>query len=576
MSTMSTTAEFDTYTPHPRYECTRSGVYHIGIKTDKEGNTNETTPVWLSDPIRLIGRGTDGTGSHYRIIEWKDRLTGAAKQAAVPSAEIGSVQGWQRLQSYGLTILSGRAKRERLADYLQTEGENTHYAVTARAGWHGTAYILPSGEVICPDNAEAGRVIYNGDKSQAPAYETAGTAQEWNAEIGQYLTGNSRLCLAVGTALAAPLIGLPNMEAGGFHLFGDSRDGKSIAARIALSIWGNPAALMQTWTGTAHGFTNLANARNDGLLVLDEIGQANARQVSQTAYSVINGVSKVQGAKEGGNRESTRWKTLLFSTGEKPLDAFIRRNGEDWNAGQAARLPSIPSNAGQGLGIYDRLHGFPNGAALSEHLTAAAAEQHGTIGRAFIAALQNNPATLQTAKERQNAFMQTLPELNGQARTVALRFALAAAALETAALHGLITIPAGAAMTAVRLCFDSWHGRAGSGKYEDQAIIGQAEAFMSIHAHSMRFSDWDTHYTNHNHAGYRKQAGGDVEYWINPPTFEIEICGSYDKAKVCEVLHAVGWLLKAENGRWQHQRKRNGTKSRYYVLINEAPPETEE
>lgn len=84
------------------------------------------------------------------------------------------------------------------------------------------------------------------------------------------------------------------------------------------------------------------------------------------------------------------------------------------------------------------------------------------------------------------------------------------------------------------------------------------------------------HHTNHEHAGYRKQAGEDVEYWINPPTFEIEICGSYDKAKVCEVLHAVGWLLKAENGRWQHQRKRNGTKSRYYVLINEAPPETEE
>ena len=72
------------------------------------------------------------------------------------------------------------------------------------------------------------------------------------------------------------------------------------------------------------------------------------------------------------------------------------------------------------------------------------------------------------------------------------------------------------------------------------------------------------------------QAGEDTEYWINPPTFEIEICGSYDKDKVCEVLHAVGWLLKAENGRrWQHQRKPNGTASRYYVLINEAPPETE-
>ena len=87
-------------------------------------------------------------------------------------------------------------------------------------------------------------------------------ASEINKEHDKYiLLENIVLCLAVGTALAAPLIGLLGMEAGGFHLFGDSRDGKSTAARIALSIWGNPAALMQTWTGTAHGFTNLANAR---------------------------------------------------------------------------------------------------------------------------------------------------------------------------------------------------------------------------------------------------------------------------------------------------------------------------
>ena len=115
-------------------------------------------------------------------------------------------------------------------------------------------------------------------------------ASEINKEHDKYiLLENIVLCLAVGTALAAPLIGLLGMEAGGFHLFGDSRDGKSTAARIALSIWGNPAALMQTWTGTAHGFTNLANARNDGLLVLDEIGQANARQVLDKYQNIHRG-----------------------------------------------------------------------------------------------------------------------------------------------------------------------------------------------------------------------------------------------------------------------------------------------
>ena len=162
---------------------------------------------------------------------------------------------------------------------------------------------------------------------------------------------------------------------------------------------------------------------------------AGRNRAGQRPPSLPNRLFRHQQRIESTRRERRRQPRIdplenpaVLNTGEKPLDAFIRRHGEDWNAGQAARLPSIPSNAGQGLGIYDRLHGFPNGAALSERLTAAAAEQHGTIGRAFIAILQNDPAALQTAKERQNTFMQTLPELNGQARTVALRFALAAAA----------------------------------------------------------------------------------------------------------------------------------------------------
>ena len=156
-----------------------------------------------------------------------------------------------------------------------------------------------------------------------------------------------------------------------------------------------------------------------------------------------------------------------------------------------------------------------------------------------------------------------------------------AAMMELARGSGLtsrrVTIPAGAAMTAVRLCFDSWHERAGKGKYEDETIIAQAEAFMSVHAHGMRFSDWSDHHTNHDHAGYRKQAGEDVEYWINTKTFIEDICQGYDKDKVCEVLHGICWLLKnEEKGRWQHQRRIGKARRWYFVLANEAPPDTEE
>lgn len=571
-------AEFEAYRLKPRYDCNRNGVFYIGVKTDKDGETSEAPPLLLADPIRLIGCGIDDSGNHYRIIEWRDKLTRQTKQAALSAAEIGSNQGWQRLQSFGLAIMSGRAKRERLADYLQTDGAQTPYTVTTRAGWHGNAYILPSGEVIPSGNTaqrQSASVIYNGDRSQAAAYAVSGSLQEWNAQIGRYLAGNSRLCLAAGAALAAPLVSLLDMEAGGFHLFGDSRDGKSTAARLALSIWGNPATLMQTWTGTSHGFTNLANARNDGLLVLDEIGQANPRHVSHTTYAVINGISKVQGAKEGGNREGSRWKVMLFSTGEKPLERFVEQGGDKWQAGQAARLPSVPSAAGKGLGIYDTLHGFPNGAAFSEALAAAAAKQHGHAGRSFIRLLLDNTGTQDTARRLLADFMQTLPELSGQVRTVALRFALAASALELAARNGIIAMPAGAGMMGIKQCFDDWLARNGTGKYEDARIVRQAADFMQLHAGGQRFSDWDNRQdsTDRDHAGYRRRVAQEEadEFWISTPVFEVEICQSYDADKVCTVLHGIGWLKRNEaEKRWRFKKRNSG---RFYVLIGIDPPE---
>ena len=33
-------AEFEPYRLKPRYDCNRSGVFYIGVKTDKDGETN--------------------------------------------------------------------------------------------------------------------------------------------------------------------------------------------------------------------------------------------------------------------------------------------------------------------------------------------------------------------------------------------------------------------------------------------------------------------------------------------------------------------------------------------------------
>ena len=544
----------ESFRPPPRFDTNNRGIWWINVRTDKDGDIIEAEPLLLSDPIDIIGTGQDNDGSYYRIIKFKDKITRRQKTAALPQAEIGTVQGWQRLQSYGLTIMNGRIKREKLADYLQEQGSQTAFTITDRAGWHEDSYIMPSGETITATDRDPA-IIYNGDTSQAKAYQPSGELTDWQQNIARYAVGNSRLCLALGASFAAPLLSLLNEESGGFHLMGDSSDGKTTAAKVALSVWGKPSGSLLSWSGTKIGFSNTAAARNDGLLVLDEIGQASPHVIGDTVYSVMNGINKVQGAKQGGNRALSRWKVMMFSTGEKTPDSILKHHKGDWNAGQAARLPSI--RAAAQYGIYDTLHGFEDGALLSEHIAQSAEKYHGVAGRLFIRQLLDDlEQAKQHATERMAAFMATIPELSGQARRVAKRFAIAAALELAAPVTGL---PVGVGMAGVKKCFDEWLEANGAGKHEDRRIIEQAEDFIAQHALGTRFMEWSDKSTNKDHAGYRKQEGEKLELWVIRRVFADEIAQSFDESKVCRVLADNGLLkYNHKNRGYQHQRKGNG------------------
>lgn len=561
----------ETYAPNPR--TTAKGQYIVHISIDKDGN--EKPPLPLADKFDIVGNGTDGGGAHYRIIRYQDRCTRQTRHAALPCAEIGSNAAWAKLQGMGIVVYSGRTKREYLADYLQTAGSRDFWQITDKAGWQGNAYILPSGEVLQADEGEC-RVLYNGDTSQAAAYTAKGSLQEWRENVAKYAAGNSRLLLAIGAALAAPMMNRLEEAGGGFHLYGASRDGKTTAAKAALSVWGDPDAAKLSWNGTALGFGNTALARNDNLLVLDEIGQVkHAKTVSETAYAVIDGTGKIQGHKDGGNRLIRQWRTLLFSTGEYDMQSYVERGGEKWEAGQNVRIPSLPARAA--YGIYENLHGFENGAALSDHLLHQIGQYHGTAGRAWIEKLRH----IDTAaiRETRDSFLQMLPELNGQILTVARRFALVAAALELSA--DITGLPSGQGMAAMKQYFEEWIDENGTESHEERTIIRNAVRFFELYAHTPRFAIFDALQKDHdrNHAGYYKAKNGDYaapaaereqEYWVIPTVFEEEICKGRNTAMVCRILHGAGWLEKYSGERYQFQR---GDKIRYYVFDGVRPPD---
>ena len=88
----------------------------------------------------------------------------------------------------------------------------------------------------------------------------------------------------------------------------------------------------------------------------------------------------MQGAKEGGNRDLMRWRTLAFSTGETDLESYLLTAGLKTHAGQLVRLLNIPIQRATHFHHQD-------GKTHADHLNFASRTYYGAIGRAWIAYL---------------------------------------------------------------------------------------------------------------------------------------------------------------------------------------------
>lgn len=114
------------------------------------------------------------------------------------------------------------------------------------------------------------------------------------------------------------------------------------------------------------------------------------KTVKDVAYSIFNGVSKLQGAKQGGNRVQQTWRVLAISNGEYDAEHYLKQDGLEWNAGQAVRLPAISADVGKGFGSFDTLHDFDNSAELAMHLESRAKRIYGSAFRAYLLELTKN------------------------------------------------------------------------------------------------------------------------------------------------------------------------------------------
>jgi putative DNA primase/helicase len=564
------------------------GVWFVA----RDNNGDDKPPMWLSDPVHVTAITRDESDNGYGyLVEFVNRDNNPRVWAA-PSALFGGDAGeWAaRLRDMGLRMATGAKARNLLGQYIDSRNPGERVTCTDRVGWHGSVYVLPS---RCIGPADGKRFVFQTDTGMDDTFRRRGELATWRETIAARCEGNSRLVFSLSCAFAGPLVGVLGVQTGGFHLVGDSSLGKTTALLVAASVWG-PPKFKQQWRTTDNGLEGVAVQHSDCLLILDEIGQMDGRVVGDCAYMLANEAEKIRGSRGLLTRKRRTWRLLFLSSGEKGLSAHMQEAGKKPNEGQMVRMPSIPADAGAGLGMFEVLHGVPEGdnagKVFAESLTAAGAAAYGSAGASWIEWLASHMGGLGEAGAALMRRMENewVPDrAHPQVWRVATRFALVGAAGELATAAGVTGWQAGEAERAARKCFDAWlrsRGHAGNG--EEVAMVQHVRAFLEKNGEALftfthramddhrantplragfkRMLDEDgnplkldaaTDYVNrHSTPESAEQRYAQIEFLVFPEAFRRDVCKGFDPGAVADVLRKRGHLI--------HEKDRHTSKQR--------------
>jgi hypothetical protein len=332
------------------YQHTRTGkvMVHKYVGKDKEGNE-----VWLpiatplGVPARLRAADQQGAYGLRVTVRGMDGHPRAVEFDRAGLARMGASEIRAHLFAAGLRV---EHDGEIVAvQALKAADPSAEIVVASRPGWHrlpGLAdpvFITPGGEIL---GALASPALELSAHARLADAARAGTMDGWRAAVNAALEAPDCPHWLVGLAggFAGTVAALSGLDTCGVNLSGISSSGKTLAQKLAASVWGSPrigAGLVQSMRTTENALESLAQASCGTVLALDEVAHVDGRAVGRMIYSIASGIGKARLNAQAALKGRYVWQTFVLFSSECGLEAKIRGDGGTWLAGMAVRIADI-------------------------------------------------------------------------------------------------------------------------------------------------------------------------------------------------------------------------------------------
>lgn len=465
------------------FRLTSDGLF---VEVEKgTGKNRYTVPEQISKSpleVEALAKPLNEDNSWELLVRWKDP-DGCWQTALLPNDLAASDPKYVSSQLGKSFKANWNKYRNHIYEYLAGTETERRVLLADHCGWVGDLFVTPNrcfGFSSIP--------VQPSVRVDMAEFTPKGSLDDFRA-LTSLAQGNRIFIVGLCGAAAAPLLGLLNLEPGGFHFVGQSSSGKTTALVMATAFWRDPKYL-SSWNTTDNALEFVASKYHDSLLTIDEISQVTSQALYKILYMLANGAGKKRctatksGVQEAGQR---RWRLFYLSTGEEDVDLKLRKDGFNPMAGQAVRLATIPVEEGH----IRNLHGYGTDTDFLTAVRNLSASSFGVAGERFLEYLtayvtplrQELPEVIAKYEaELCKPYCADGRQIDNQVRRVATRFALCIVGGCLASAWGIIDVSQDEIVQALTDAFASWvEHRGGTESTETLAIVEDTLSWLQEH-----------------------------------------------------------------------------------------------
>jgi len=305
------------------WHITAKGVYKA--MENEEGGIEKVwaamTPVY-GETFRTRRGETETDADDAKVmLKWL-RPDSRWRTTMMPLSLLGSntkMMEWAGSQGLASLLPNGKAWQmyiSELTNKLLQERRVTEYY--DRLGWHAdnAEFVLGTKKITSQGMADA-TIERNSPLSQLTPQ---GDLDKWKEGI-KLLDAEGlekhQFCLLAG--FGSPLLDLMDVSGAAISLAGASGKGKTLAARAALSIYGNPDQLFQSADATRNSTDVHLGTLHSVPYLMDEITSMSDKAIGDLLYKIANGRGKDTLQRNRSWSTGGSWRLVAFLTTNSPI-----------------------------------------------------------------------------------------------------------------------------------------------------------------------------------------------------------------------------------------------------------------